>query len=492
MKRLVHLFMKASIKNRMIISLAVILAAAFTLTNILYYNISKKSVRENIIGSVLPLTRDNIYSEIQVNLIRPIFISSLMANDTFLKDWAINGERDTDEIRKYLETIKNKYGFFSSFFVSEKTHRYYHFNGILKTISRPDPHDIWYYNFIDTNREYDLDVDTNEAEGNRLTVFINHRLTDYKGRLLGVTGVGLNMDSISEMLKSYNRSYGSNIYLVDKDGYIQVHSDEKFIEKVNIKEQPELGPIAGRILAGTDNSYIYEFKRGDRDILLTTRFIPEFDWFLCVEIDQHSRMAGILTGIKATLLLGLVISVIIISIAIATANFFQGRITIMAMTDELTGAYNRKEFDLQFKKAASGFYRNNTPFSIIIFDIDKFKNINDSMGHLNGDLVLRVISEKIMESMRPTDMLVRWGGDEFIFTTQGNMEQSMAAAERLRALVAGTDFSGLAGGENIKQDVTISCGVAEFTKDDTMDSLLSRADEALYRAKNLGRNRVEG
>ena len=174
---------------------------------------------------------------------------------------------------------------------------------MLKKISPSDSHDVWYYNFKKLNKEYDLDVDTDQAANNKLTVFINHRLTGYKGELIGVTGVGLNMDRIAEMLKSYNRIYGSNIYLVDKNGKIQIHSDERFIEKINIRDTPELKPIADKIISARDNSDIFEFEKNERDVLLTTRYIPEFDWILCVEIDQDSRMSVILSDIKANLLL---------------------------------------------------------------------------------------------------------------------------------------------------------------------------------------------
>ncbi len=121
-----------SIRMKLIIVLSLILFSGFLFTNIVSFNTSKQLVRESIIDNSLPLARDNIYSEIQRDLARPIFVSSLMANDTFLKDWVMNGEIGADRISRYLLEIKNKYGFFSSFFISEKTKSYYHFKGILK------------------------------------------------------------------------------------------------------------------------------------------------------------------------------------------------------------------------------------------------------------------------------------------------------------------------------------------------------------------------
>jgi hypothetical protein len=174
------------IRTRLIAALTLILLSGFFITNVISYRASKHQIHSSIVESSLPLARDNIYSEIQRDLMRPIFVSSLMANDTFLKDWVAAGEKQTGPIIRYLTEIQEKYGFFSSFFVSDITKNYYHFKGILKQIHPDDDHDIWYYRFKEKNIQYDLDVDTNEAEQNHLTIFINHRLTSDEGSFMGV------------------------------------------------------------------------------------------------------------------------------------------------------------------------------------------------------------------------------------------------------------------------------------------------------------------
>lgn len=492
MKTIVHFIKNSSIKSRMIFSLVIILAVAFIITNYLNYRTSHLSVHDNLINSVLPLTRDNIYSEIQANIARPVFISSLMANDTFLKDWTINGEKNTETIKKYLRTIRKKYDFFSVFFVSARTGHYYHYRGILKTISRKDPHDVWFYKFIRQEREYGLDVDTDQASDNRMTVFINHRLLDYNGKLLGVTGVGLNMDRISSMIREYNRLYGCNIFLADRNGTVQVHSDEKVIEKLNINTIRGIGEFAPSILSDTQNTSFHEFEREGSHILLTARFIPEFDWFLFVEIDEKARMGSIISSTRTSIALSILLSFFVLATAVATANYFQNRITLMAVTDELTGVYNRKEFDVHSRKAIYSFHRSSAPFSLIIFDIDHFKEINDTHGHSTGDLVIRSIAEIASKTKRLTDVLVRWGGDEFIILTHGEIIQAVTAAERLcKHIAEHIFFTGEQPGERASFTATISCGVAAFRKGDSIDSVISRADTALYQAKAGGRNRVE-
>jgi hypothetical protein len=282
-----------SLKTRLILSVSVILVFGFALTNIHNYRVATRSLHKNIVEHSLPLTRDNIYSEIQADLIRPVFISSLMANDTFLKDWALAGEQDVSQITRYLQEIRERYGFFSAFFVSEQTGRYYHFNGVLKQISRQDAHDVWYYDFKAMNKPYDLVVDTDEAAENSLTIFINHRLNDYDGRLLGVTGVGLNMKKVADLLKTYRQRYGRDIYLVDRDGLIKVHKDQSLVDRANIADQPGLRHIAARALRIKTDRPFLEFSRDGRRILLTSRYLPEFEWFLFVEQDETRSLAAI-------------------------------------------------------------------------------------------------------------------------------------------------------------------------------------------------------
>lgn len=473
--------------------MTLILFLGFFLINFLNYKMSRNTVRENLVNSALPLTSNNIYSEIQQDLIRPIFISSLMANDTFLKDWSMEGEKDISKITNYLKEIRDKYGFFSVFLVSENTGNYYHFKGIQKKISKEDTHDVWYYAFKATNKEYVLDVDTDEAADGTLTIFINHRLNDSSGNLLGVTGVGLKLESVANSLKEYGHNYNKEIYLVDDKGTIQVHEDKSMVEKVKIHNLEGLGEIAGKILEKKTESdtsgTFYEFDKNGKHILLLVRYIPEFNWFLMVEHNETGSMTEIRQNFATNLLIGLSITLIVIILIVFTINIFQKNLEILAITDKLTGACNRREFDRQFEMAVYTFRREKRHFSIILYDIDRFKTLNDSLGHLYGDKILVDISNITQTCIRKTDVFVRWGGDEFIILTYSDKKGAIYMAERIRECIAQTRFSEYAEsmpGEDLT--ISISCGVAEFRENDTMDTIVKRADEALYTAKSKGKN----
>ena len=134
-------------KNRvkLIVIISILLVTGFMVTSFVSYFVSRTSLRSEIALNTLPLTSDNIYSEIQQDLLRPVFISSLMATDTFLRDWVLQGELDERKITKFLKEIQTKHNTFTSFFVSDRTGLYYHADGILKKVSPSEKRDRWYY-----------------------------------------------------------------------------------------------------------------------------------------------------------------------------------------------------------------------------------------------------------------------------------------------------------------------------------------------------------
>lgn len=162
------------------------------------------------------------------------------------------------------------------------------------------------------------------------------------------------------------------------------------------------------------------------------------------------------------------------------------RIGNMAVHDELTGVYNRRYLMQRITEEAQRCLRSGSVFSICMVDIDLFKKINDTYGHLSGDEVLRCIANTATKALRPTDFFGRYGGEEFLMVLADTPTQgAMVMAERIREKVEQLAFP------EIAQDlhVTISIGVAEHVRASDSQTTLKRADEALYRAKESGRNR---
>jgi diguanylate cyclase (GGDEF)-like protein len=162
-----------------------------------------------------------------------------------------------------------------------------------------------------------------------------------------------------------------------------------------------------------------------------------------------------------------------------------------AVTDELTGLYNRRAFAGMAEKEVGRARRYQRPLSLIFFDIDHFKDVNDTHGHLVGDQVLRILTEKVTKTTRATDIVCRYGGEEFIvLMPEAGREEALAMAERLREMVSGITV--VAAGRTLS--LTISLGLAEFESggDETLEDLIRRADKAMYSAKAAGRNTIRG
>jgi diguanylate cyclase (GGDEF)-like protein/PAS domain S-box-containing protein len=157
----------------------------------------------------------------------------------------------------------------------------------------------------------------------------------------------------------------------------------------------------------------------------------------------------------------------------------------LAIKDQLTGLYNRRKIDEVLMKEKQQADRSQQDLSIIIADIDMFKLVNDQFGHLVGDIVLSEVTKILGSSIRKTDVLGRWGGEEFmIICPDTDLNGALNLAEKLRRKIAQYHFDQVG-------HKTCSFGVAQLRKDESIDSLLLRSDTALYRAKERGRNRVE-
>lgn len=477
-----------SIKIKLIVVLSSVLVLAFVGTNLASYIVSRGNMRTQVLNETLPLISNNIYSEVQRDLMHPIDVSSLMANDTFLKDWALNGEKDVNKITKYLKEIKQNYGFFTAFFISEKTGLYYHYQGIHKKISPSDAHDVWYYNFKDANKKYDLDVDTDEVSHGTLTIFINHRLNDHEGNFLGVTGVGLKMDHASRIMQAYQEKYKRTVYLVDEAGIIQIHPDKSLAEKRNLDDPAWFGERAREVLAHKSDLSSFEFERGGQNILLAVRFFEEFDWFLIVEQDEYSVLKDIRAALISNLALGLLVTGFIIVVVVFTVNHYQGRLETLATTDGLTGVANRRHFLEMLDRELARSARFGQSVSLLMIDADHFKAINDSHGHDTGDMVLRLLSETLIGSIRKVDFLGRLGGEEFaVFLPQTRQDDAVEVAERVRAAVQEQYLDTDKGPVGL----TVTIGVATAKPGGVeRKELMRAADQAMLGAKEAGRNQV--
>ena len=445
------------------------------------YFVSSSAIRKAIVNQDLPLTSSNIYSEIQRDLIRPVVISSTMASDTFVRNWVLRGERNVAELAGYLAEIKQRYGAFSSFFVSERTGNYYTGDGLLKRVSPKEPRDEWYYRVREMSAPFEINVDPDLANKDALTIFINYPVYDFTGRFIGATGIGLTVESVQRLVNEYQARYARTIYFVDTKGRIVIGDSNR---QGSLDQDPGIAPIQKKIL--TDGRGSYRFVREGETYMLHVNYLPELKWYLFVEQNEDKALASVRQALVLGLALSFLVTLIVLYLIYLTMGRYHARLEEMAVKDKLTGLFNRHAFSILSPRLVAGMRRESHRLAVMLIDIDLFKQINDSCGHAAGDRVLKEVAGLIRDRLRETDVVVRWGGEEFLVALPDCQEnEAVRIAEILRTAIAQAAIGDLGPGE-----VTLSLGIAFVEPGGSLESALSAADKALYRAKAEGRNRM--
>lgn len=199
-------------------------------------------------------------------------------------------------------------------------------------------------------------------------------------------------------------------------------------------------------------------------------------------------LVSILALVTTLLLLGLV--VLFFRQLVRKLAEARRQLETLSITDPLTGLYNRRQILTRFAEECERAQRTGAGLSCIMLDVDHFKKVNDTFGHQKGDEVLEMVANTASASLRAYDILGRYGGEEFIAVLPDtDLETARAVAERLRLTIQAADVLRTPTGE--PHPTTVSLGLTRWQPGDTVETLIHRADEALYRAKAGGRNRIE-
>ena len=465
----------------------IITALLFTLSTsltVVNYFVSMGFTQAQLKNSSLPLTVDNIYTEIQKQIIEPNLISSMMAHDTFMKDWLANEESDTDKIVRYLDTIQNKYKMSITFLMSEKTMNYYTAKGFIEKATPDNPNNSWYFSFKNKPELHEINIDHNEHMGTSLFMFINHKIFDEDFHLLGATGVGLKTSYIDDMLKRFRQVYKFNVYFVNEAGQLIISEQREnspvYLDKAAGLDQLELELV-------NNGGQIYEYRKNNDVYLLNRKYIPELDLYLMVEAKMDDFTENVkktfYLNIAVTLLLTLVITIIVL----VYVRKMHTRLNKLANNDALTGLPNRRTFNDKLARLLLLAKRGDSASSIVFLDVDNFKEINDTRGHDVGDKVLKCLTELLNATVRSSDLVARWGGEEFIIMLSGaDIDNASQFAEKLRANIE----SSVALQVLVDRPVTASFGITSIEENDSIDDIFKRVDRALYQAKSDGKNRV--
>ncbi len=162
----------------------------------------------------------------------------------------------------------------------------------------------------------------------------------------------------------------------------------------------------------------------------------------------------------------------------------QNMLSALAIIDPLTETYNRRHLEQMMDDAAQQHTRYGVPFSVIVYDLDHFKKVNDELGHETGDLALQELCRIVCARVRKTDVVFRYGGEEFVILLRHTKaDKALEVAKDLIEIISKSEIIP-------NRKLTMSCGVSEYRAKEASNDLIRRADEALYEAKRLGRNRA--
>lgn len=454
--------------NRMILLAISLIILCFTLTTTVS-TISLSSVISDDSQEVSKLLATKIHDSITNELVKPITVGKTMANDIFLIDEIKNEHlHSTDEVEEnfklYLKNLKTNFNYESAFIVSDLSKKYYTYKGLNKIVdTENNPHDIWYKIFVDSNKQYDLDVDVDEVNKNQWTVFINARIEDSDKNFLGTCGVGVQMKSLQELFSKYEEEYNIKINLVNPAGLVQVDTDE-----INI-EAAVLDTI--EISADISPDFIYTpgKKKGTYTI---TKYIEDLGWFLVIT-DNHGMQHN-LSSMLFWNFVAFAIIILILFVACRIIVYRETHLKTISEIDNMTGVYNRRAYENFLANLRQE--KNLDKITVFVFDVNELKPTNDKYGHDAGDELIRAAATHIKQFSEEHGYTFRTGGDEFVTITNEELDAKYHI-ESFKSKIK--TWKGV-----FVPELSISVGYATGNETTaTIDEIIKHADRAMYRDK---------
>lgn len=343
------------------IFICVIIVLGFAVASYVSYH-SNNGIFKKDVEHISSLTSEGIYYQIDAIFTKPINISLTMANDHLLKEFLTEeGARSNNAafiqtMRNYLYSYKDKYNYDSVFLISSQTSRYYHFNGIDRTLAPGNPENDWYYSFLNGREDTGLNIDNDEAAHNEVTVFINCKIKGDDGSMLGVVGVGFKVDSLQEIFRDYENQFGIKAYLIDSDGTIQISTDQTGFEPASLFDIDGCAVFEDKAFPAPDAENVFWYHADGQEGYAVARYVPNLKWYLMIDNDT--------TAWRNKTVVQLCIGVFVIALVTATVLIITTRI-IRRYNAQIVGLTleREKKHSAIFKEETQKIYEN-------IYEID--------------------------------------------------------------------------------------------------------------------------
>ncbi len=289
----------------------------------------------NAIEQISSLTADGIYYQLSSLLTRPVNIAQTMAQDSLLVEHLTREPARLENaayvrtIQTYLAAYREMDHFDSVFLVSTATGRYYSANGVDRVLTRADPENGWYYKFLESREAYSLNVDNDEVAGaeNAIAVFVNCKIFDSAGNVVGIVGIGIHTDYLKRILQEYEEKYGVEVFLLDRNGNIQVSlshtgDEEKQWFKTYGMEQIQNSILNTRNSETNFGVWASSPLEGQESWYVVARYMPELSWYLLVEQNTSQLVKNIKSQlVKSLVVILLIIASVLAIITVVIRNF---------------------------------------------------------------------------------------------------------------------------------------------------------------------------
>lgn len=412
-------------------------------------------------------------------ILKPLYIAETIARSSSIKTQMNSSDIDQEAIQKKLSEISQEFDM--EFFVASELNRT-QYNSDGSTLSLEVDSVEWYFNA----KNNDLEIVGMLGKRDDIRIYFDVKIYNAEGTFLGFVGVNRKLTSFMEAFDNFKKQFGYDFIFVDHNNNIVLSSDDRFnADGKRIMRLEQLAWYSAFSAQQKNNSQLknYLVEVENEDVLIAQANLDSLNWKMFLVNPLKTRQAAATEKFIA--------QTIIVTIAIFTGilivylviRSLQGEFARRHQNDPLTQLPNRAQLFWQYDKVAKKGKNN----SIIIVDIDHFKSVNDTYGHSAGDFILCEVAKILQQQLRDNDVVARWGGEEFvILLPAANKTITQLIAERTRAAIAKHIFE--VDKKIVK--ITASFGNCTDNQKSSLNLIIAQADEALYKAKNGGRNKV--
>ncbi len=469
-----------------VITIIVIVATSFFTFKEVFIRSTQKQQE-----AIMPL-----FSLITSEILRPITVSQYMANDPFLLSYIQRDKIDYSVVFNYISKVSNKFNTLS--FIAIDKHQLL-LDSKKKVINLSSKDTEWYHRLkVIDKTEF---ADFGDAENPHL--FFDIKMFNEEQEFLGFVGLAVDLDHFSKKFNEFKEDFGFEVYFIDENDNITLSSSQlmkttshhrrdsltninelKWFKNYQRAKQRNKKHDGKANIESNSSDSIFNFS--DDNLIISQMTLNELNWRIFIVAPPITEQNTYWQLFFQKLIIFLIVSLALYYILTLCIKSFRAKLVKDSKTDFLTQLPNRDFIHWKYSQLSNKYNH----VSVVLADIDNFKTLNDTYGHLFGDDVLKVIAKELGKNLRNIDLVGRWGGEEFIFILPDtNAIQAQEIVDRIRKNIANIPFT--PSSTSKKVNVTVSFGVSDSDfANVALEDILIKADQALYSAKTNGRNQV--